>query len=428
MIIDFFLTFLVGMLDSIMVASINESAVSGVALVDQLIQLVIMIFSALAVGGTVVAGQYLGSDNREKARNSIWQMLWFMILTALIIMVVTVVFRHEVFRLLFGQITDEVAGYADKYLLICAASIPMLAVHQAGAAVFRTMGDARIPMWISLMMNILNFGGNAIFIFGLEMDTDGAGYATLLSRTTAALAVTILLLNRKRPLYYPRTIRWRPDGPLIRKILYVGIPNGVENGMFQLGKILLLSLVTTFGTSAITANAITQNVAQIQCIPGFAVNMAVMTVIARCVGYGDLKQVEYYRKRLLLIQYLSMGAVCIIMYLAMPLILKMYQASGDTASIAIQMVTWHTFGAVILWAPAFGTPAALRAAGDVTYPMVISMITMWAVRILGAYLLAGPLGFGAVAVWIAMLLDWAARILFFLPRWHSGRWISKKVV
>lgn len=428
LIIDLFLTLLVGMLDSIMVSSVGEAAVSGVSLVDQVMQLVIMVFSALAAGGSVVAGQYLGSANREKACKSAHQMVWFMFITALVLMILLLLFREPVFNLFFGSITQEVYAYAERYLMITAFSIPFLAIHQAGAAIFRTMGNSRVPMWISLLMNLINFSGNATFIYGFGMDTNGAGLATLLSRGAAALAATVLLLDPKRPLHYERTLRYRPDFRLIRKIMYVGIPNGLENGMFQIGKIVLLSLVTTFGTRAITANAVTQNVAMIQCIPGFAVNMAITTVISRCVGSGDLEQVRYYNRLLLKIMYAAYAVVCLSIFFALPLILRMYHVSEETAHLTRLMVTWHTFGAILFWPLAFGLPQALRATGDVTYPMVISMITMWLVRICGAYIIAIPLGVGALAIWIAMILDWAIRIVLFIPRWRSGKWIEKKVV
>ena len=428
LILDLFLTFFVGMLDSIMVSSVNESAVSAISLVDQLMQLVIMVFSAMATGGAVIAGQYLGAQRERDACRSAHQLVWLMFLTGIGICALLLLFQNLILNVVFGQITEQVYGYSEKYLVITAFSAPMLAVHQGGAAVFRTMGNSRNPMFISIMMNIINFSGNALFIFGFGMDTDGAGISTLLSRTAAAVVITIMLLDQRRTLHYEKTFRYRPDGMLIRKILYVGIPNGLENGMFQLGKILLLSLVSTFGTSAITANAITQNVAQLQLIPAFAVNMATTTVISRCVGYGDMDQVRYYNRVLLAIMYSTALALAWSIYLSMPFVLRMYHASEATAALTMSMVNWHTIGAVTLWPLSFEIPQALRAAGDVKFTMLTSIAIMWCVRIVGAYIMAYPLGMGALAPWAAMVVDFVFRTTIYQIRWRSGKWTDKRVI
>ena len=428
LIIDLFLTFFVGMLDSVMVSSVNESAVSAISLVDQVIQLVVMVFSAMAAGGAVVAGQYLGARRQKDACRAAGQLVWLMFFTGIFLGAAVLLFRHAILGHVFGHITKQVYSYADKYMIIVSCSIPMLAAYQAGTAVFRTMGNSRVPMWISLMMNLINFSGNAILIYGAGMDTNGAAVSTLVSRAAAAIVITVMLLNQNRDLHYARGLGRHPDGTLIRRILYVGIPNGLENGMFQLGKIVLLSLVALYGTSAITANAITQNMAQIQLIPAFAVNMAVTTVIARCVGYGDIPQVRYYNRLLLIIMYAASEITAFLIYFTMPLILSLYHASPETSRLTMQMMNWHTFAAVTLWPLAFEVPQALRAAGDVKFPMFTSMITMWFIRILGAWILAGPAGLGALAPWIAMVMDFIARTILYQYRWRSGKWIDKKVI
>lgn len=428
MIIDLFLVFFVGMIDSIMVSSVGEGAVSAVSLVDQVMQLFLMAFSAMATGGAVVAGQYLGAKKEKEACNSTYQLIWFMFLCGIGFAAILLLFRHLILHLCFGQITKEVFSYANKYMIFTACSLPMLTIHQGGTAVFRAMGNSKGPMWISVMMNLINFAGNASLIYGLGMDTDGAGISTLASRTAAAVVVVILLLNQDRLLHLPKTFAYHPDGSLIKRILYVAIPNGVENGMFQLGKLVLLSLVALYGTSAITANAITNNMASIQLIPGIACNMAVTTVIARCVGYGDIKQIRYYNQLMLKIMFITMEIFAWIVYFLMPFVLTLYHASDQTAHLTMVMFRWHTIGAVALWPTAFEFPQALRSAGDVKFPMVVSLITMWLIRILGAYILAKIFGFGAVAPWIAMVIDFAARFFIFQHRWCRGKWIGKQVI
>lgn len=428
LIIDLFLTFFVGMLDGVMVSGVSEGAVSAISLVDQIMQLVIMLFSAMAAGGTVVAGQYLGAKKKTYACQSTQQLVWLMFLTGVALCLLLLLFRHAILNTVFGSITREVYVYADRYLVITAFSIPMLAVHQAGTAVFRTMGNARNPMLISLMMNVLNFSGNAAFIYGLGLNTDGAGFSTLISRTAAALVVTILLCNPSRTLHYERTLHYRPDPVLIRKVLCIGVPGGIENGMFQLGKILLLSLVSLYGTVAITANAITQTMAGLQLIPALAINMAITTVIARCVGLGDLEQVRYYSRKLLRTMFFTVELSAWLIFFLMPIVLRLYHASPETSALTMTMMRWHTIGAITLWPFAFGLSQSLRATGDVRFTLVISLITMWGIRILGAYLLARHLGLGAVAPWIAMVLDFVFRTVFYQWRWASERWTEKRVI
>lgn len=428
LVVDMFLTFFVGMLDSIMVSGVSEGAVSGISLVDQTVQLVIMVFSAMATGGTVVAGQNLGNRDRETACRSVQQLFWMMLITGVAAGAVLLCLRHAILSHVFGSITQEVYDYADKYLVIVSFSLPMLAVNQAGGAIFRTMGNSKVPMYISAMMNVLNFCGNALFIYKFGMDTDGAGISTLISRTAAAVVVTVLLMNQELPLHYEKTIRFRPDSFLIKKILYIGVPNGIENGMFQLGKIMLLSLVSAYGTSAITANAITQNMAQLQLLPAFAVNMAVITVISRVVGANDKEQALFYNRTMLKMMYKYLLVVAWAIYLLMPLVLKLYHASGETSDLTMQMITWHTVGAVSLWPLAFEVPQALRSSGDVKFTMVTSLATMWVIRIVGAYVLARQFGFGALAPWIAMVMDFVCRTFIYRARWRSGKWMEKRIV
>lgn len=266
--VELALTLLVGMIDSVMVSSVGEAAVSGVSLIDTVFQLLIYIFAAFGTGGAVVAGQYLGAGKNREARETSGQLIWFSGLVSIGIMGFIYLIRKFLLTVVFGAITPEVYGCADSYLLIVALSIPALSVYESGAAIFRTMGNSKITMYLSAMMNFINICGNAVFIYLLKGGAAGAAAATVVARYAAAVVIICLLLQKKRVLYLERTLRYKPDGRQIRKILSIGVPNGIENGLFQAGKIILASLVAGFGTSAITANAICQTVASIQVIPG----------------------------------------------------------------------------------------------------------------------------------------------------------------
>lgn len=428
LIVELLLTLLVGMIDSVMVASAGEDAVSGVSLIDTVFQLLIYIFAAFGTGGAVVAGQYLGAGCQEDARRTVDQLVWFSLIASLGVMVLIYGIRGFLLRRVFGSITQEVYWNANRYLLIVALSIPALSIYESGAAVFRTMGNSKITMILSAVMNLVNICGNAVLIYGAGLGTAGAAAATVTARYTAAMMMVILLLRNDQTLYLSRTLHFQPDGGLIRRILRIGVPNGVENGLFQVGKIILVGLFTKFGTSAIAANAICLTISGIQVIPGSAISLASTTVIARCVGAGDEKQVQYYNRLLLTITYVVLILFCGISWLALPTVLKWYHLSEETARLTTQMVLVHTLGAMVIWPLTFMLPSSMRAAGDVRFAMVTSVISMFVFRLGAAYLLALTFGLGALGVWFAMLFDWGFRAVVFSFRWLSGGWKNKSII
>lgn len=283
LIVEQFLAVLVGMADSVMVASVGEAAVSGVSLVDNIMVLFTNLFAALATGGAVIAGQYLGQKNGKLASRAATQLIWFTTILAVVIMAVIYCGKWFVLHVVFGQIDADVMGHADTYLMIVTASIPFIALYNAGAAIFRAMGNSKVSMQVAMIMNAVNVAGNAILIYGFRRGTEGVAIPTLVSRITAAVLILFMLSRKENVIRIEKTFRFRPDWTMVKRILGIGIPNGLENSMFQLGKIIVLSLVSTFGTYAIAANAVCNAVANFQVLPGMAINLAVTAVIARCV-------------------------------------------------------------------------------------------------------------------------------------------------
>ncbi|SHO52349.1 MATE family efflux transporter [Anaerocolumna xylanovorans] len=428
LVIEMALTLLVGMMDSIMVSSAGEAAVSGVSLVDTLMQLLIYVFAALATGGAVVAGQYLGNQKVDRARDAAGQLIWFSGLLSVLIAAAVLISKDMLLQVLFGKISIEVHDNADTYLMIVACSIPAIAIYEAGAAIFRTMGNSGITMRISLIMNVLHTIGNATLIYGFSMGTKGAAISTLISRTFAAVMITLLLLNKNQQLHIEKTFRYRFDRGLVKKILGIGVPNGIENGMFQLGKIMLLSLVAAFGTTAITANAVAQTIASIQVIPGSAIQLGIVTVISRCVGAKNYKQAKYYNRKLLISTYVALVVFDTLILGAISPILSLYHLSADTVKLTKQLVLCHTIGAIVIWPLTFDLPSSMRAAGDVKFAMIISVISMWVFRIGSGYLFAKFLSMGVLGIWIAMTVDWAFRAVVFSIRWLSGKWKDKSII
>lgn len=418
----------VGMADSIMVANVGEAAVSGVSLVDNIMILIINIFAALATGGAVVAGQYIGRKDEKSACKAATQLVWFVSLSAVAIMILVYFGKDIILNQVFGHITAEVKGHADIYLLIVTASIPFIALYNGGAAIFRAMGNSQVSMRVSLLMNAINVTGNAILVFGLRIGTAGVAIPTLISRMVAAIVITVLLCNQTRILHIERTLKIRFDGRMIRKILAIGVPNGLENSMFQLGKILVLSLVSTFGTYAIAANAVSNAIALFQILPGMAISLAITTVISQCVGANDYEQVHYYLKKLLAIIYVAMVGTVALIFLVLPLILKAYNLSDQTAAAATNIIHFHGISAMIIWPLSFALPAAYRAAGDAKACMYTSIVSMWIFRIGFSYLVGKYMGLGVFGVWVAMVIDWVVRAICFIIRYFNGKWKHGAIV
>lgn len=428
LVIEQLLAVFVGMADSIMVANVGEAAVSGVSLVDNIMILIINIFAALATGGAVVAGQYIGRKDEKSACKAATQLVWFVSLSAVAIMILVYLGKDIILNQVFGHITAEVKGHADIYLLIVTASIPFIALYNGGAAIFRAMGNSQVSMRVSLLMNAINVTGNAILVFGLRIGTAGVAIPTLISRMVAAIVITVLLCNQTRILHIERTLKIRFDGRMIRKILAIGVPNGLENSMFQLGKILVLSLVSTFGTYAIAANAVSNAIALFQILPGMAISLAITTVISQCVGANDYEQVHYYLKKLLAIIYVAMVGTVALIFLALPLILKAYNLSDQTAAAATNIIHFHGISAMIIWPLSFALPAAYRAAGDAKACMYTSIVSMWIFRIGFSYLVGKYMGLGVFGVWIAMVIDWVVRAICFIIRYFNGKWKHGAIV
>lgn len=422
LIIDQFLQAFVGLADSIMVASVGEAAVSGVSLIDTIMVLILNIFTALATGGAVIAGQFLGKKRDEMACKSTNQLISFTLKASLVVMLLCYLGRNFITHVVFGKIEADVMYNCNVYMMIVFASIPMTALYNAGAAIYRAMGNSAVAMKISMLMNAINLGGNALLIFVFHRGVEGVAIPTLVSRTVACVIMMFLMNNQKHTLHLYHPFSFKTDWGLLKKILYIGVPNGLENSMFQLGKILVLSIVTSFGTASIAANAVSNNVATFAILPGMSVGFAILTVGAQCVGAGDYEQVRYYTKKLMKIVYVSLFAANILVVLAVPYIIKIYGLSAEASHYAHKILIYHSICAVTIWPLSFSLPNTLRAAADVTYTMILSIISMWIFRIGFSVVLGVYCHMGVFGVWVAMTIDWLFRAVCFSIRYLRGKW------
>lgn len=428
LLVEYALEFFVGLADSIMVASLGEAAISGVSLVDFLMQFLIFSFSALATGGAVVAGQYLGDKQIDKAQNSATQLVWFSTISSTVLMIAVIILRQFLISILFGQIEADVWHNADIYLYIVALSIPFIAIYNAGAAIFRTTNNASLPMKIMLVCDILNVAGNAICIYHLGWDVTGVAVPTVISRVLAALAILYFVIDEEYILHIKKTFRHRFDRLILKKVLQVGIPYGVENGLFQLGRILILSLVSTFGTMAIAANSVGYAIGIFSVLPGFAINLGLTAIISRCVGANDYEQARYYNRKCLAMVFISHFAINMVIFAIFPWVLGIYNLSPQTAQMATEMVFWHGVFAIIIWPLSFTVPATFRGAGDSKSVMCISLAVMFTCRIALSYVIADWMGIGVFGTWIAMFVDWYVRAGIYIYRYFSNKWTEYRVV
>jgi putative MATE family efflux protein len=416
-------------MDTVMVTSVGESAISGVSIVDAVNMILIIAFSALATGGSVVVSQFIGRRDEKRSRLSAKQLMYASAVVSLLIMIFTLAARRPLLRLIYGRISADVMSAAEIYFLLSALSYPSLALYNAAASLFRSIGNSRVPMLVALMVNVMNVGGNALLIFGFKLGVAGAGIATLASRTAAALVLTIMLIaDKESPISLSGVFKVRLNIPIVKSILYVGVPSGLESSMFQIGKVLVSRIFTTFGTAAIAANAVSGAVNSLTFMPGNGFGVAVLTVVGQCAGAKDFESAKYLTNKLMKLAYATVTGFSLIILLARVPIVGLFGLSPEAALIAKNLLLIHCIMSPLSWPASFTLPNALRAVGDVRYCMVVSIASMWIVRVSFAYLFAYAFHIGPVGVWTAMTGDWCVRAVFFVARWRSGKWRTKTVI
>ena len=423
LLIEQFLAVTVGMADTMMVSRCGEAAISGVSLVDMINNLIIVLFAALATGGAVVVSQYLGAKEQEKANAGAGQLILLSAVLGAVVAALCILFARPMISACYGSIDADVLDAGVLYLKITALSYPFLALYNAGAALFRSMGNSKISMQISVLMNIINIVGNAVCIFGLKMGVDGVAWPSVVSRVIAAVLILGRCYQKGHALTVPKTVKL--DTGMAKRILGIGVPSAFENSLFEAGRIVVVSMISTFGTVQIAANAVANNLDGVGCIPGKAIGLAMITVVGRCIGAGDNEQAVYYTKKLLGWAYLVMGVLNgLILIFVRPLV-GIYELSGETMELSIILACIHAGFAMLLWPLSFVLPNALRAANDVRFTMIVSIASMACWRVGFSYIIGVRMGMGAIGVWIAMVVDWVCRVTCFVTRFRSGVWKEK---
>lgn len=428
LLIEQLLAMLVGMVDTVMVSSAGEAAISGVSIVNDLNNLVIALLSALAGGGAVIVSQYLGHGDRELTRKAASQLVMIAFVISTVLGLFCVAFHTGILQVLYGSVEADVMTSAKEYFWITALSFSFLGVYNSAAALFRSMNETRSTMNVSILMNVINVIGNYIGVYVLHLGAAGVAWPTLISRIVAAVVMVGMAFNPRRAI----SIAWNDilawNRELIRKILSIAVPNGIENGLFQLGKVIVSIFVATYGTSQIAANGVSNSLSTLCYVSEMAIQLASVTVIGQCVGANDYEQAEYYVHKLIRIAWIMAAVNNLLVYIAMPYALSLYSLSSETLKIAETILTMECIAVTTIHAPAFVLPTCIRAAGDAKYTMYVGVGSMFGARVLSAYLLGTVLGMGVVGTRIGMYIDWGVRIIFFVYRWRSGKWKLYRLV
>ena len=421
---------IMGTADTMMVSNVGSAAISAVSLVDSINVLVIQAFSALAAGGAIICAQYIGQRNKEKANESARQVLFIITAISVAVSLICLVFQKPLLRLIFGSVEPAVMRASETYFFYTALSFPFIAAYDSAASIFRAQDNTKGPMIISMISNVMNIAGNAVMIWVFHMGVAGAAFSTLISRIFCAFVVIIQLRKEKegQEIVVRDYFEIRPDWSMIRRILGLGIPSGIENSMFQLGKLAIQSTVSTLGTTAIAAQAMTNILENLNGIAAIGVGVGLMTIVGQCLGAGRQDEAVYYIKKLCVIAEVIIIISCLGVFALTKPITILGGMEKESADMCFHMVMWITIVKPLVWIMAFIPGYGLRAAGDVKFSMIVSCCTMWACRFCLCVFLIRVMGFGPMGVWIGMFADWTLRGIIFTWRFHSRKWLQHKVI
>ncbi len=415
----------IGFVDAIMVAGAGESVLSGVSLVGTINELSIYLFTAMTTGGAVIVAQVLGTKDYEKANQASKQLIWASFLIAFAIMTFAMLFNRQILSLAFGKVDADVMKSASVYFFIMVMTYPLSAISNSCSAILQVSGDTKTTMYISLFGNLLNVCGNALLIYGFHLGALGAALASLFSAIICC-ALRILIMHRKsNTIYIDNILRYKPDFSTVKKICKIGIPSGIENSLSQFGKILTISFISGFGTYQIAANTVAGNLTSFQLIPGGAISVIMVSVVGQCVGAGEKEQAKYYAKKLLGAIYALNFAIALVMCIFADGLVSLYNLSGESSEIAIKLIYLHSIFVCILWPAAFSLNGVFRAASDVKFSMVVSVVTMWVCRVGLSFVFGKYMGMGIYGVWYAMIFHWLIRAIIFGTRFIRGTWLKK---
>lgn len=422
------LVMLVGIMDTFIVSYVGEAAVSGVSLVNSFNTIFIYLFTALASGGAVVISQYIGNKDQKNSVRSSSQLLMFSTLLSIVLTCIVLMFHQAILSALFGKVEIDVMNACITYIVISALSYPFIAIYNAGASLFRSMGKTKTTMYVSLASNIINVIGNCIGVFVLHAGVAGVAIPSLIARAFSAIVITKLCFQQNQMTYYTKKDLFAFDTDILRRVLSIAVPNGIENGIFQFVKVALSSVVALFGTYQIAANGVAQSIWSLAALMGVTLGPVYITVIGQCMGSGNQEQAKYYFKKLNKLAIVLSIVWNLIVLALTPLFMYFYQLSSETLQLIFYLVVIHGVFNAIVYPISGPLSNGLRAAGDVKFTMIVSIASTLLARFVFSIIFAIYLNMGVIGIAFAMCLDWTIRAVIFYCRYRSLKWLEFKVI
>lgn len=422
------LVMLVGIMDTFIVSYAGEAAVSGVSLVNSFNTIFIYLFTALASGGAVVISQYIGNKDQKNSVRSSSQLLMFSTLFSIVLTCIVLMFHQAILSALFGKVEIDVMNACITYIVISALSYPFIAIYNAGASLFRSMGKTKTTMYVSLASNIINVIGNCIGVFVLHAGVAGVAIPSLIARAFSAIVITKLCFQQNQMTYYTKKDLFAFDTDILRRVLSIAVPNDIENGIFQFVKVALSSVVALFGTYQIAANGVAQSIWSLAALMGVTLGPVYITVIGQCMGSGNQEQAKYYFKKLNKLAIVLLIVWNLIVLALTPLFMHFYQLSSETLQLIFYLVVIHGVFNAIVYPISGPLSNGLRAAGDVKFTMIVSIASTLLARFVFSIIFAIYLNMGVIGIAFAMCLDWTIRAVIFYCRYRSLKWLEFKVI
>lgn len=422
------LVMLVGIADTLVVSYAGEAAVSGVSLVNQFNTIFIYLFTALSSGGAVVISQYIGGGKKDGAGESASQLFMFSAVFSVVISAAVLLGNERMLHLMFGRVEDSVMQACVTYLRISAYSYPALAIYNSGAALYRSLGKTSVTMYLSVASNVINVVGNIIGVFVLKAGVAGVAYPSLIARIFSAVVITVLCFRARNEVVYRKDWIFQWNGAMMKRILGIAVPNGVENGIFQLVKVALSSIVALFGTYQIAANGVAQSIWSLAALAGVAMGPVFITVIGQCMGNRDIEAAEFYFRKLTRITLLISAGWNLLIFALTPVFMQFYSLSPEAKELVIWLVLIHNVFNAAAYPFSGALSSGLRAAGDVKFTMYVSIASTIAGRLVLSYVFGILLNMGVIGIAGAMVCDWSIRAVIFFFRQRSGKWKEFQVI
>ena len=417
-----------GIADTFMVSSLGETAIAGVALVNRIDNFAKQFFIALATGGSVVLAQYIGAKNHQSAQIALKENIKVVVSLGFILMLIMVFFKDSILTLLFGKADKDVLEISRSFFTVTALSYPFVSLYYAATAVFRAMGESKTPFAASIAMALVNIALKYIFIFKMNMGVSGAALSTLFAMALVGLVLVFLLRSPKNEVPLCGLMNLRFNRVITAKILAVSVPNGIEQGMFQLGALAIAGLVSALGTASIAADSIARTVSPfIHCI-GTSFNTVMIMVIGQCMGAGHTDESIFYTKHILKLDYLITIAVAIIFMIFLNPLISIFNVSKQVHTLSFYIMVLYITCTCFIYPTSFALASMLRGAGDTKFVMVVSTASMFLFRIGAAYIFVYIFKAGIIGTWLAMVSDWVIRSIIFIIRFKSLKWAKNKVI